>query len=85
MIKGKVAPETVDKILERLSSDQDFREQFIGDPAGALKQFGVEVDPDKVPAVRKLPPKEQFARIRQQAAGATDPVGEVGLAIFLLR
>lgn len=85
MIKGQVPNEIVVKILDRLSNDNAFREHFLGDPAGALKQHGVEVDPDKVPAVRKLPSKDEVAKIRDKASGVDNPIEKVGLFVFLLK
>ncbi|HEX5489526.1 MAG TPA: NHLP-related RiPP peptide [Rhodanobacteraceae bacterium] len=85
MIKGKVSSETVGRILDRLSQDHDFREHFIGDPAGALKPFGIEVDASKVPAVRRLPSKDEIAKVRDKAKGIDDPITKVGLAVFLLK
>lgn len=85
MIKGTPSNETVGKILDRLATDNDFREHFIGDPAGALKAYGVDVDPSKVPAVRKLPPKHEIAKVRDQAAKIPNPIEQVGLYVFLLK
>lgn len=85
MIRGQVPNETVVKILDRLSKDHDFREHFLGDPAGALKQHGVEVDPAKIPAVRRLPSKDEVAKIRDKASGVENPIENVGLFVFLLK
>lgn len=85
MIKGHVPADKVGEILDRLSKDQDFREHFIGDPAGALKEHGIEVDPAKVPDVRKLPSKDQIAVIRDQAANIPNPIEKVGLYVFMLK
>ena len=85
MIKGTPSNETVGKILDRLATDNDFREHFIGDPAAALKPYGVEVDPTKIPAVRKLPSRAEVARIRNQAAKVPNPIEQVALWHFLLK
>lgn len=85
MIKGHVAPETIDRILQRLTSDEDFRERFIGDPADALGEYQVEVDVGRIPTVRRLPSRERIAAIREQAAGVADPLTKVGLTFFLLK
>lgn len=85
MIKGKVPSDTVDRILDRLSQDHDFREHFIGDPADALQSFGVEVDASRIPAVRRLPSKDEIAKIRDRAKGVDDPIKKVGLMVFLLK
>ncbi len=85
MLKGTPSKEAVVKTLDRLSSDNDFREHFLGDPAGALKEHGIEVDPAGIPAVRRLPPKDQVAKIRDQAAAVDNPIEKVGLFVFLLK
>lgn len=85
MIKGTPSRESVVKVLDRLASDNDFREHFIGDPAGALKLYDVEIYPEKVPAVRRLPSKDEIAKIRDKAKGVDDPIRKVGLAVFLLK
>lgn len=84
MIKGKVSNETTGKILDRLAKDRDFREHFLGDPADALRQFGIEVDAAKVPAVRKLPPIDRIVEMRKQL-GADSKIEKVGLIILLLK
>jgi putative modified peptide len=53
-------------VLELLATDQGFREQMLGDPASALKPYGISVDTSKVPAVRSLPSMAEVAKIRQQ-------------------
>jgi putative modified peptide len=85
MIKGTPSKETTVKVLDRLSKDNDFRERFIGDPAAALKEHGIEVDSNKVPAVRNLPSKDEIAKIRDQAAAVENPLEKCGLWVFLLK
>ncbi|WP_395679841.1 NHLP-related RiPP peptide [Dokdonella sp.] len=65
MIQG-ASNDAVAKVLEMLSTDQAFREQMLGDPASALKPFGISVDPSAVPSVRSLPSMTDIAKIRQQ-------------------
>ena len=48
-------PEIVDELLDKLSSDDQFREQFLGNPALVLHTMGVDVDPSQVPPIRRLP------------------------------
>lgn len=84
MIKGSPSKDTIIKILGRLSRDNDFREHFLGDPAGALKEYGVEVDPERVPAVRKLPSKDRIVEMHKQV-GTESEVDKVGLVILLLK
>lgn len=82
MSKGTVTTEQLDKLLQRLSSDHEFREKLLGDPVGALAEHGVEVDPESVPTVRRLPPMETLADQRNAIKEKLD--GKVGLALFLL-
>ncbi len=83
MIKGTPSKQTVATVFDRLATDQAFREQMLGDPAAALKPYGIEVDSQKVPAVRKLPSKDALATVKNQLL--EDPAGKVGLFIFLLK
>lgn len=69
MIPASTAPAAVHRILERLSHDHAFRELMLGDPATALKEFGIEIDAAKVPHVRKLPSMETCASISASAPG----------------
>ena len=54
--KNTVAGVELDKILDRMQNDAAFREKLLGDPAAALAEHGVDVDPATIPAVRTLPP-----------------------------
>ena len=83
MIKGTPSNEAAQTVLDRLATDQDFREQMLGDPVSALKPYGIEVDPQAVPAVRKLPSREALADVRGKLLA--DPMGNVGIFIFLLK
>lgn len=85
MIKGTPSKETVLHILDRLSSDNDFREHFLGDPAGALKGHGIDIDSSRIPPVRRLPSKQEMAKARDQAAAVDNPLEKVGLFFFLLK
>lgn len=85
MIKGNPSSDVVHKILDRLSSDQEFREQMLGDPASALGSYNLEVDPDRIPAVRRLPSASALADMRQQTTGVADPATRVGLGVFFLK
>lgn len=75
-------PEIVDTLLDKLSSDDQFREQFLGNPALVLHTLGVDVDPAQVPMVRHLPSKEALKANRE--AIKAKMVGQVGLWIFLV-
>lgn len=83
MTTGTPSSETIGTIFDRLATDQEFREQMLGDPASALKPYGIDVDSQQVPAVRKLPSKDALATVRSKLLA--DPAGHVGLFIFLLK
>jgi len=83
VIKGSMAPDAVRKVLGLLATNHDFREQMLGDPVSALKAQGVDVDPQAVPAVRKLPSMADCAQAQQQYAG--ESLDKVGLIFLLLR
>ncbi|MBS0381443.1 MAG: hypothetical protein JSR56_03330 [Proteobacteria bacterium] len=40
---------------------------MLGDPAAALKEFGVEVDASRIPHVRKLPSMAVCAQVSKSA------------------
>ncbi|PKM08292.1 MAG: putative modified peptide [Gammaproteobacteria bacterium HGW-Gammaproteobacteria-4] len=75
-------PEVVDTLLDKLSSDDQFREQFLGNPALVLHTLGVDVDPAQVPSVRRLPSKEVLKANREAIKAKLS--GQVGLIIFLV-
>lgn len=83
MIKGNPSPQALHKVLDLLATSHEFREQMLGDPAAALKTHGIEVDPDQVPAVRRLPPMQEVAAIHKQHF--EDPMGKVCISVFLLK
>lgn len=82
MSKGIATSDQADTLLDRLGTDDQFREKFLGDPVGALAECGVQVDPASVPAVRNLPSKEALKT--QRAAIKAKVEGKVGLNWFLL-
>lgn len=82
MTQGSFTPEIVDTLLDKLSSDDQFREQFLGNPALVLHTLGVSVDPAQVPAVRKLPSKESIKQNRDAMKAKLD--GRMGLIILLV-
>lgn len=82
MTQGSFTPEIVDTLLDKLSSDDQFREQFLGNPALVLHTLGVSVDPAQVPAARRLPPKDAIRQNRD--AIRSKLAGQAGLAIFLV-
>lgn len=83
MIKGNATPQQIEAILDRLASDDAFREQMLGDPATALKGYGLEVDPAQVPAVRKLPSKQMLKEQRESLSGQLH--SNMGLWVFMLK
>lgn len=82
MTQGSFTPEIVDALLDKLSSDDQFREQFLGNPALVLHTLGVDVDPAQVPVVRKLPSKESIRQNREAMKARMD--GRMGLIILLV-
>lgn len=58
MAQSPIPPNVVSDLLDKLSSDSDFREQFVGDPVSVLKGMGVDFDPAGLPVSRKLPSKD---------------------------
>jgi putative modified peptide len=83
MGKGIATSDQLDKLLDRLGSDDAFREKFLGDPAAALAEHGVEVDPASVPAVRNLPSKDALRSQRDAIKSKVD--GKLGMGWFLLK
>jgi putative modified peptide len=75
-------PEIVDELLDKLSSDDQFREQFLGNPALVLHTMGVDVDASQVPAIRRLPSKESLKANRD--AIKSKVAGKAGLVWFLV-
>jgi putative modified peptide len=83
MIKGNPSPQALHTILDLLATSHEFREQMLGDPVAALKAHGVEVDPNQVPVVRKLPPMQEVAAIHKEHFD--DPMDKVCISVFLLK
>jgi putative modified peptide len=80
--KNTVGGAELDRILDRMQNDTAFREKLLGDPAAALAEHGVDIDPATIPAVRKLPPADAIAQQREALKSKVD--GRAGLALFLL-
>ncbi|HET6603999.1 MAG TPA: NHLP-related RiPP peptide [Xanthomonadaceae bacterium] len=78
----KLTAEQADELLDKLASDDKFREQLLGNPALTLHTMGIDVDRSQVPTVRKLPPKEAVAANRD--ALRSQLTDRVGLVIFLV-
>ena len=81
MIKGKLTPEQLDTLLDRLGHDDAFREKLLGDPNAALAEYGLELSPAALHKPRKLPSKDEL----KSARGATKDKlsGNLGLVILL--
>ncbi|HET7932352.1 MAG TPA: NHLP-related RiPP peptide [Rhodanobacteraceae bacterium] len=60
--------QVVDEILDRLSNDNDFREQVLGDPVSAFKPYGITIDPATIPFARKLPTRADLESARASHA-----------------
>jgi putative modified peptide len=80
--KNTVGGAELDKILDRMQNDAAFREKLLGNPAAALAEHGVDVDPSTIPAVRALPSADSIAAQRDALKAKVD--GRAGLALFLL-
>ena len=72
----------MDLLLEKLATDDDFRERLLKDPAGALGSIGITVDPSQIPVIRDLPSKETIAK--EQQAIKTKLDGTAGAIIFIV-
>ncbi|HEY8212459.1 MAG TPA: NHLP-related RiPP peptide [Myxococcaceae bacterium] len=82
MAQTTLPPDVADKVLDKLSSSSNFREQFAGDPAGVLKSLGVDVDPAKLPAVRRLPSKAAIKANRAAYRAKLTGKNYMGFHIF---
>ena len=82
MAQTTIPPDVADKLLDKLSSDSDFREQFIGDPVGVLKDMGVDADPAELPAVRKLPSKDAIKANRADFRAKLTGSSRMGFSLF---
>ncbi len=66
------------EIVQRLATDDAFRDEFESEPAAALAEYGIAVDPEKVPESVELPPKEELADL-VEVAGEPDDDGYLEL------
>jgi putative modified peptide len=64
-----VAATQLDPLLDRLGSDDAFREKMLGDPISALAEYGFRVDEKDIPAVRRLPAKKDLIAQREKIKG----------------
>jgi putative modified peptide len=51
----------MDRLMDKLSSDDGFRAQLMADPVHALDSLGIQIDPSHIPAIRNLPSKQAIA------------------------
>lgn len=82
MSNATFTPEAVDSLLEKLSTDDQYREQFLGNPGKCLSDLGVSVEGAEVPVVRKLPSKETLKANRDAIKAKLS--GSAGLTVFLV-
>ncbi|TFW31425.1 NHLP-related RiPP peptide [Duganella callida] len=75
-------PTELSTVLDKLASDDAFREQLLGDPVTALAGLGINIDPAHVPAARSLPSKDLIAG--DQAAIQSKLESSSGMILFLL-
>lgn len=54
------AQDNARKLLERLASDDDFRELMQKSPVTAFAEFGIHLDPEIAPSKVILPSKEEI-------------------------
>jgi putative modified peptide len=66
------SPELLDKLLDKLSGDDTFRENFLSDPAHALSNIGIRLEAGQIPHVRSLPAKSTIAASRAAIKGKLD-------------
>ncbi len=76
-------PDQIDKILERLQNDDQFRDQFLADPVGALGSMGVTIDPTQVSSSRTLASPDDIQKIRDALNASGD--GTDSFVIFFLK
>lgn len=81
MAKSFLTSEVVDKLLDKLGSDDDYRAKFQKDTHGALKDIGVNVDPSEVAPVKALPDKDTIKKSRDAIKKAM--VGQLGMWAFV--
>lgn len=79
-----LSPEIAEKLLDRLSTDDAFRETWLGNPAKALAEFGVEAKADSLPAVRDLPSKAVLQANRDAIRDSLVRSSGAAMLMFLL-
>ncbi len=77
-----LTPETTRKLIDKLATDDGFREQLLGDPVAAMASLGVSVDPSHVAAKRTLPAKATIAANRDAICQRLQ--GTAGMGVFFI-
>lgn len=57
-----MSDDKVRELLQKLASDDTFRSRFENDPSGVLNEYGVNFDPQRLPAKVTLPDKDEIAK-----------------------
>jgi putative modified peptide len=69
----------LDSMLDRLGTDDAYREKMLGDPVAGLAEYGFKVDPKEIPPVRRLPSKKDLVAQREKIKG---PIADHVCLIF---
>lgn len=78
----KISEQAAHALLEKLSTDDSFREQLLGDPVAAMASLGVDVDHSEVPAKRTLPSKDDVKAARDALHARLN--GAAGMGVLFL-
>jgi hypothetical protein len=76
-IRMQISPEQADDFLFRAAHDPEFRARVEADPAGVLREYGVEISDETAPHLAQLPGPEDIENLRKQM-GAVDEYAEAG-------
>ncbi|HZP66006.1 MAG TPA: NHLP-related RiPP peptide [Rudaea sp.] len=84
MAGSKLAPDVVDKLLDKLGSDDAFRGHFEKDPKAALQTLGAPADVECGGCVKpkRLASKEHMRKAREQIRG--NLLGKTSQTVFAL-
>jgi putative modified peptide len=66
-----VTGRSLDALLARLSSDDEFRARVVAEPVRALAEYGVDVRPEDVPERVTLPSKRALSAARARLSRET--------------
>jgi len=85
MAGSRLTPDLVDKLLDKLATDDTFRDTFDKNPTAAMQQIGAPKDFDCGICKRPEPlaTKEQFRRSRDAFRQAL--LGQAALNVFTLK